>query len=724
MRWKAVFVGLALTLAVTAGCKQQCFMTEADLNGPITTGLLGNRELDPTVGNQPITARVAAPPTVLNLERQIRYVSLAETISIALEQGTVGSGSFANTAPGAETYSDTEVLFNARATFTDSIRILALDPAITGADIDRSLSKFDAVWNTSLSWNVTDRPVASSIDTFQAGGLNSINTEAADVRTSIFKPLPAGGTAGITFDVPYQLTNLPSRVNPAYTPSLEFQFEQPLLQGFGVEINQLRQSHPGSLLLPNGGVLSGLPQPGVDGILITRLRFDQQRAEFQRSVNIMLANVEYSYWNLYNSYWTLYANETALRQAYEAWKIAEVKLQAGKIAIADVAQTRGQYELFRSNRLASLDDVLERERQLRGMLGMPVEDGKRLVPSDSPTLAAYQPDWDTALDEALNNAPSLVIAREEVKANQLNVRLAENFLLPDLRFAATYDVNSIGTHLDGTDANNAFRNLSSDHFNNSSLALRLNVPIGYRNAHANVRIQKLNLARSYETLRTQELKVQRALAKAYRAVFTAYEQIKALRAQREAFGVQVTARFQEFQAGKITPDLLLEAQRFFAQALSSEYSAIRDYNNALTTFELVKGTIPQHDNVVISEAGLPVAAAERAVEHQRKRSIALELRERAAPVSLAESHADNMSVDVPQGQRSQAMPLSDLWQTKRPLLDAPPAPSAATASPSNASLPASSSKKAIDFGTGLPLAPNRVGDLPGTPLPAVPSSLK
>ncbi|HBI41293.1 MAG TPA: hypothetical protein DDY78_00350, partial [Planctomycetales bacterium] len=102
--------------------------------------------------------------------------------------------------------------------------------------------------------------------------------------------------------------------------------------------------------------------------------------------------------------------------------------------------------------------------------------------SDSPTLAAFQPDWDTALDEALNNAPSLVIAREEVKANQLNLRLAENSLLPDLRFAATYDVNSIGTHLDGTDANNAFRNLSSDHFNNSSLALRLNVPIGYRNA--------------------------------------------------------------------------------------------------------------------------------------------------------------------------------------------------------------------------------------------------
>ena len=192
--------------------------------------------------------------------------------------------------------------------------------------------------------------------------------------------------AGITFDVPYQITNLPSAVNPSYQPSVQFAFEQPLLQGFGVEINQLRQSSPTSELLQNAGVLAGLPQPGVEGILITRIRFDQQRAEFQRNVNIMLANVEFAYWNLYNAYWTLYANEAALRQAYEAWKIAVVKLQAGKIAVADVAQARGQYELFRFNRLQALGavsgSVIEAERELRGMLGLPADDGTRLVPSD------------------------------------------------------------------------------------------------------------------------------------------------------------------------------------------------------------------------------------------------------------------------------------------------------------------------------------------------------
>jgi outer membrane protein TolC len=719
MRSKVMCVGLLAALSFAAGCKQQCFVTQEDLVS-LPSHVEQDIERNPKVACEPIIERVDAPETVIKPDRPIRYMSLAEAVSIALEQGTIGANNFPNITPGAAgspTYFDNEVTFAGRASLTDAIRVLALDPAVIGANIELSLAKFDAIWSTSASWTTTDRPIGTSLDVFQAGAASSINTQNADVRTAIFKGLPTGGVAGITFDVPYTLTNLPSRVNPAYQPSLQFAFEQPLLQGFGVEINQLRQQNPNAELIQNGGVLSGLPQPGVEGILITRLRFDQERAEFQRLVNFMLANVEFSYWNLYGAYWNLYAQEAGLRQSYEAWKIAREKLEAGKIAIADLAQTRGQYELFRHQRLQALDSVLEAERQLRGMLGMHAEDGHRLVPSDAPTLAAFEPDWRSALEVALTNAPSLIIAREEVKANQLNLRLAENAVLPDLRAGFTYDINSIGSRLDGADPTNAFRNLSSDHFNNWSALLRLNVPIGYRSAHANVRIAKLNLARSYESLKEQELKIERALAKAYREVFTQYEDIKMLRAQREAFGEQVKARFQEFQAGKTTLDLLLEAQRFWAAALQQEYQAINVYNNSLAALELVKGTIAQHDNVAIVEGQLPGCVAQRAVEHQRQRSAALELRERAVPVPLAEVHADQPTADVPQGANCHAAPLPDLWQTVPPLQDAPAlAPVPGAPAVKTDPTPAAAPKKAFDFRTPLPTGAPQL-DLPPTPYP-------
>ncbi|HVS39477.1 MAG TPA: TolC family protein [Gemmataceae bacterium] len=716
MRWKVLCIGLAAALAAVVGCKQPVFLSEADLNRVMTVPLPAH-EKNPELGCKPIIPETGAPAVVTDPDRKIRYMSLAECISIALEQGVVGSPIFG--AADVQPYTDSQLNFVGNGvSLTDSIRVLALDPARVGSNIELSLSKFDAIWSTSLSWNTTDRPIATSADLITSGGQTAINTEQATASTAIFKGLPTGGVAGVTFAVPYQLTNLPSAVNPSYTPSVQFAFEQPLLQGFGVEINQLRQSNPTSELLQNASVLGGLPQPGVEGILVTRIRFDQQRAEFQRNVNTMLSNVEYAYWNLYNSYWNLYANEAALRQAYVAWQIAVVKLQAGKIAVADVAQARGQYELFRFNRLQALGgnaagatSVLEAERQLRGMLGLPVDDGTRLVPSDAPTLAEFHPDWTTALNEALNNDPGLIMAREQIKVDQMNVTLAENALLPDLRLGATYDVNSIGTRLDGGPTTaNAFGNLASDHFNNWSVLLRLNVPIGYRNAYANLRIAKLNLARDYANLEVAEKKVALALGRAYQTIFVTYESIKALRAQREAFGEQVKANFQEFQAGKITPDLLLEAQRFWAQALQQEYQAIRDYNNSLAAFELVKGTIPQHDNVVIAEGALPSCAQERAVEHQRRRSAALEVRERAEPVPLAETHMDHPAADVPAGAASHAAALPDLWQDAPPLSDAPalkPQPG----EPAVAPMP--TMKKPAALGAIQPSVP----DLPG---PAVP----
>jgi outer membrane protein TolC len=643
MRWKSLTGGLALVLAAAGGCSRTCYITCEDAVASSTLAASGLGEKDPNLSVQPTITPSPPPSNVYDPERKVRYMALSEAIAISLEQGTVGNQSTTlsnlagGSATGIQTSSDQPVSFNGRTVgASDAIRVLALDPASVGVGIENSLSKFDTLWTSAASWQGTDRPIGTALDVFQAGGStsasspNAIVQEDATVSTGFVKPLPTGGVAGITFNTAYTLTNLPARVNPAYRPALQFGFEQPLLQGFGVDINELRPNHPGSQLLnliPGGINLAPTPE----GILITRIRFDQQRAEFQRNVHQMLVNVEIAYWNLYNSYWQLYSQEQGMRQAYEAWKINLARYNAGRASIADLAQTRGQYELFRGQRLQALSDLQENERQLRALLQFPAEDGMRIVPSDTPTLAPYSPDWNTALQEALELRPELYLARQDVKANQLNLVLQENNLLPDLRVGATYDINDIGNRLDGPDANNAFRNLASNHFNNWGVQMRLNVPLGYRNAQANLRLARLQLVRSYETLHDQELKIERFLELQYRRIFSSYELIRIRRAQREAFATQLRAQFEQFVAGRGTLDVLLEAQRFWASALADEFTAIRDYNNVLAGFEFAKGTILQHDNVLISEGALPACVQKRAVEHLRERTAALELRERALP---------------------------------------------------------------------------------------------
>src|SRR5207249_1646286 len=130
---------------------------------------------------------------------------------------------------------------------------------------------------------------------------------------------------------------------------------------------------------------------GNSGILVARVRFDQSRADLEASINFNLVNTEIAYWNLYGAYVNLYSSEQALRQAYEAWRIAKAKYEAGKDPITQFAQTRGQYEQFRGDRLQALGKVLEAERALRSLIGLPVEDGTQLIPIDAPTLAPYVP---------------------------------------------------------------------------------------------------------------------------------------------------------------------------------------------------------------------------------------------------------------------------------------------------------------------------------------------
>ena len=175
--------------------------------------------------------------------------------------------------------------------------------------------------------------------------------------------------------------------------------------------------------------------------------------------------------------------------------------------------------------------------------------------------------------------------------------------------------------------------MDSNKFNDWELGLRLNVPIGFRDAHSAVRAAELNLKRSYFSLKDTETKAASFLALHWRHVTEYYNTMQAQQAQRLANATQLNARFQAFRAGTTqgTIDVLLEAQRNWADSLSQEYTAIVNYNTALASFQFAKGTILGYDNVNIAEGGLPQCVQVRAVEHIRERQKALELRQRPDP---------------------------------------------------------------------------------------------
>jgi hypothetical protein len=333
-------------------------------------------------------------------------------------------------------------------------------------------------------------------------------------------------------------------------------------------------------------------KPGSKCIFLAGVRRDPRPAELERNINHVLLNVETAYWNLYGSYWQLYSREEGLRLAEETWKITEAQYRVGRVSRAALAQAEGQYDLFRSQRLAALDTVLDNERQLRAMIGAGFENGARIVPSDAPTLVEKKANWKKALEVAHKKRPEVYLAWKDVgQAMQslvgVSLRRTVQKCLPE---DALMD--------------------------------------GQANEADSERQARLEFARAEAVLEDQEVKAERFLGLYYRRLSSAYFQIKAARAQRNAFATQLKIREELYRAGvnepgvgnPVTLNLLLEAQRFWAESLATECQAIVTYNNALAGWAFAKGEIMKHARVQFAEKASDDSEEVPAVVREQKRT--------------------------------------------------------------------------------------------------------
>src|SRR3712207_8828593 len=76
-------------------------------------------------------------------------------------------------------------LFRSQGVFgTDSVRVLALQPAIAGANVEASLARFDPLWFNNLSWQTTDEPTQglSSLSNGQSANRSEEHTSELQSR--------------------------------------------------------------------------------------------------------------------------------------------------------------------------------------------------------------------------------------------------------------------------------------------------------------------------------------------------------------------------------------------------------------------------------------------------------------------------------------------------------------------------------------------------------------
>lgn len=692
LRWLVGSLATTLFLCVVAGC-QPVFLSKEVYECAYKDNLLPpafdncNGPVKGTLVQAP-----KMPATVDFPERRQRHMTLQEAIAHALENGLPSTRS-------AEGRADTNLAnFAGPGSLnnqTDRIRVIALNPAISSAAMEASMARFDAVWVTGMNWTNTDN--------LQQGLSSFNNGHGANFNSSIVKAFADGSVANFSLIANYTNLNTPPTglfdvLNPQYTIRPSFGYEAPLWRDSGVAINQLiSRISPITGQFLSGNNVAGLGYNAhqsqvssflngpTEGILISKLRFDQSRAEFERNVQAMVKNVEIAYWNLYSKYGQLYSFEENLRILRRAFQENYIKHQVGTLTPYKYRQALGQFEEFRANRIQALQEVLDAERNLRLYIGLPTEDGERLVPITPPTLAEFKPDWDLSVQDTLNLRPELVLARENLRYHEYLLALQKNNLKPDLRFFARYEpvgfgstLTGSGTFIDGTGTErptNAFSSLKSLAFADYQLGLYLNVPIGQRYEHAAIRAARLQLAQSYYFLLDQEAKAVAYLTEQYQEINHWYRRIEAHRSERFAYAEALRKYDELIQAGGGAKDesptygslTFLSIQRSYAAALVKEYTAVAEYNNALARMEWAKGATLRYNNVYISEGQLPECVQENAAQYERNRSREIALRQR--PDSLWPEYypgrfVADREVDVPH----ELPPVEVINETRLPVM--------------------------------------------------------
>ena len=240
--------------------------------------------------------------------------------------------------------------------------------------------------------------------------------------------------------------------------------------------------------------------------------------------------------------------------------------------------------------------------------------------------------------------------------------------------------------------------------------LRLTMPLGFRDANAQVREGQLSLARSYYQLRDTELKVLEYVVQQYRQVVQTHADIAPARAERKALQEYIRKIETLISIGKWNPqDFLnsLTVQQQLATAIATEFQAIANYNNALATFEFAKGTIKQYNNVSVNEGPLPAWAQKKAADHFEERAKAFKLRERdvsgVTPPKPGEVGALPVGPAVGVGFVDGLPPFVD--QKWNPIPDAPKLPDPKDVKPAPYPMPQAAPQQMPQYGVGAGIQP-------------------
>lgn len=432
------------------------------------------------------------------------------------------------------------------------------DTAIATTPIDAEKARFDPVFRANSAFSRQELPALdtatnSIFGTAQAGNDHSL--ELSDLNS-------LGGTSAVVGRNRWDSENAPDFLTKD-RPSLEISYTQPLLAGLGTQVNRAP-------------------------IVIARLQQEQSYFQFKNAMQGLVRDVISAYWLLVQARTELWTAEILVRQLQFSYDRAEGERKVGRKQIADAAQAQTTLANAKARLIAAQGNVLQREAALRNLMGLPPEDGTRLIPTTPPTRDRVEFRWEELVETAQGRRPDLIELNLILMADQQQLLRRRNLAQPSLDAQAIHRWNGLA----GRTAGGTLVNTPFDNHTDWTLGVTFSVPLSLRKARADVRSTELLIAKDRANIQQLIHQLEHQLATVVRNIDLNLEQYEAFREARDAASRSIPAQRARARLAQLSTILNeLVALTDWANAVSAEAQALAAYNSELANLEFQTGTI-------------------------------------------------------------------------------------------------------------------------------------
>lgn len=445
------------------------------------------------------------------------------------------------------------------------IAIERIVPQIEEIRIDKERGAFDPQFSATLRREDSTTPLGSR-SSVAAGGRDSVESEVYTVNSGVSGRVQTGTQYSLEFE-DVRTENTFNRFEAEHDSFAGIKITQPLLKDFGPEVNSFN-------------------------IHIARKNKDISMNDLKERMIDIVADFKKAYWDMVLAIEDLKVKKESLNLAESLLDLNRKKLKAEVVSPLEVVQAEAGVASRREAVIIAGKDVKEKENALKRLISDDVYQIRDvdIIPADTPAVIPVQSVLEGHIRDGLANRPDYSGKKVEIEKNDLTVRYAENQKFPSIDLEASYGFTGL---------DDSFSSLLNDMDENPqwSLGMVVKVPIGNREAGADLRIAKLQARKALLDLKNMEQEIIIEIDNALKEVEMNRQRVEATKISTALAEESLRAEELKLKEGLSTSHNVLEFQEELAEARSREISAVIDYNKATVELSRVKGVLLEEEGI-------------------------------------------------------------------------------------------------------------------------------